>query len=81
MRIPRDISGDQLARLLEKFNYMISRQTGSHLRLTTNQNGEHHITIPRHKNLKIGTLNSILSDIAQHLEIDKNQLIEELFAG
>ncbi len=41
--------------------------------------GEHHITVPKHKSLKIGTLNSILTDIASHLEIDKPVLIKELF--
>jgi hypothetical protein len=41
--------------------------------------GEHHITIPRHKPLKIGTLNGILSDIALYLEKDKQILIDEHF--
>jgi len=49
------------------------------MRLTTRIRGESHITIPKHKNLKIGTLNNILSDIANYLEIDKNQLLAELF--
>lgn len=40
---------------------------------------EHHITIPNHKYLKIGTINSILVDIADYLKIDKGTVIEELF--
>nr|MDO8081788.1 type II toxin-antitoxin system HicA family toxin [Candidatus Freyarchaeota archaeon] len=79
MKIPRDISGEELCRLLKKYDYQITRQTGSHIRLTTILKGEHHITIPRHKPLKVGTLNSILNDIASHLEIDKSELIKELF--
>ncbi|MFB0563062.1 MAG: type II toxin-antitoxin system HicA family toxin [Candidatus Lokiarchaeia archaeon] len=79
MKIPRDISGEELCRLLKKYDYQITRQTGSHIRLTTTLKGEHHITIPRHKSLKVGTLNSILTDIASHLEIDKPELIKELF--
>ena len=46
MRLPRDISSTQLIKLLQKFGYNISRQKGSHIRLTTLQEGEHHITIP-----------------------------------
>ena len=43
MRIPRDLSGEELAFLLQRFGYHITRQTGSHMRLTTLQGGEHHI--------------------------------------
>jgi len=39
MRIPRDIDGDKLTRLLSKFGYDITRQTGSHVRLMTSLNG------------------------------------------
>jgi len=79
MRIPRDLSGDDLASVLKKFGYEISRQAGSHMRLTTLQGGEHHITIPRHKPLRIGTLNSILRDAANHLKLERDELIESLF--
>ena len=79
MKLPRDLSGEELAKLLRKYGYKITRQTGSHMRLTTHMNGEHHITIPRHKPLKPGTLNSILRDVAEHLGISKRELMEELF--
>ncbi len=79
MKLPRDIGGKELASLLKKFGYEITRQTGSHLRLTLRLKGEHHITIPKHKPLKIGTLNNIISHIAENLEIDKKELIEKLF--
>ena len=79
MKLPREISGKELAKLLEKYGYQATRQSGSHIRLTTSLKGEHHITIPAHKYLKIGTLSSILSDIAKHLKIDKNDLIKTLF--
>jgi predicted RNA binding protein YcfA (HicA-like mRNA interferase family) len=73
MRIPRDVDGVELAKSLEAFDYHITRQTGSHIRLTTTKVGEHHITIPRHKLLKVGTLNSILKDVAEHLKISKEE--------
>ena len=79
MKIPRDTGGEELAKLRKRYGYQITRQTGSHIRLTSNLKGEHHITIPRHKALKVGTLNSILSDLAKYLEIDKQVLTDELF--
>lgn len=80
MKLPRDISGEELAKLLDrKYGYEITRQTGSHIRLTTVLKGEHHLTIPKHKFLKLGTLNSILQDLAEHLKTDKRSLIKELF--
>ena len=58
MKLPRDLNGENLAKLLKKYGYEITRQTGSHIRLITPKlKREHHITIPRHKELKLGTLN------------------------
>jgi predicted RNA binding protein YcfA (HicA-like mRNA interferase family) len=79
MKLPRDISGQDLVRYLKMYGYELTRQSGSHLRLTTNKNGEHHITIPNHDPLKIGTLSSILTDVAIHFNLTKDQLIKELF--
>ncbi len=56
MKLPRDITGNDLARALAGLGYHITRQTGSHLRLSTVKNGEHQITVPAHNPLKIGTL-------------------------
>jgi predicted RNA binding protein YcfA (HicA-like mRNA interferase family) len=79
MKLPREISGVELAKLLKKYGYEVTRQVGSHIRLTTTLKGEHHITIPAHKSLKIGTLSGILNDVAAHYKIDKSDLIKELF--
>lgn len=80
MKLPRDVGGEELATLLRKYGYRITRQTGSHIRLTSNAKGtEHHISIPRHKPLKVGTLSSILSNLASYLEVEKQKLIEDLF--
>jgi predicted RNA binding protein YcfA (HicA-like mRNA interferase family) len=79
MKIPRDVSGLELVRLLRQFGYEVSRQTGSHIRLTTIQGGQHHVTVPAHNPLRIGTLNSILSDVASHLGMSKEALSGILF--
>ncbi len=80
MRLPRDVGGEELARLLGRYGYQITRQSGSHMRLTSSIKGsEHHTTIPRYRSLRVGTLSRILKDIASYLEMDKQKLIEELF--
>jgi predicted RNA binding protein YcfA (HicA-like mRNA interferase family) len=79
LKLPRDLPGEQLASLLRRYGYETTRQTSSHLRLTSTAKGsEHHITIPRHKELKVGTLNAVLSDVAGYLEMDREELAEDL---
>ena len=78
MNLPRDIDASKLIKVLRKFGYEATRQTGSHIRLTTQQNGQHHITIPNHDPIKIGTLNTILTEVAQHLGFSKQELIDGL---
>ena len=47
--------------------------------LTTVTNGLHSVTVPLHSSLKAGTLNGILKDIADHLQIGKKELLGKLF--
>jgi predicted RNA binding protein YcfA (HicA-like mRNA interferase family) len=80
MKLPRDVGGKELAVHLGRYGYKITRQTGSHMRLTTTTKGfEHHITIPEHGPLKVGTLDHIVNEIASYLEIEHHKLVEELF--
>ncbi len=79
MKLPRDTGGRQLAKLLERYGYQVTWQTGSHLRLTTSRGGEHHITIPAHEALRVGTLSAILQEVAVHLNRDRTALIQELW--
>ena len=79
MKLPRDLSGEALAQALKSLGYQIDRQTGSHIRLTTQQNSEHHITIPNHSPIKVGTLNSILRDVADHFNLTRDELVNRLF--
>jgi len=80
LKLPRDVSGEQLAKLLRPYGYEITRQTGSHLRLTSRiKSTEHHITIPAHDSLKVGTLSAILGDVASYLEMDRSAFMDELF--
>ena len=79
MRLPRDLSGTDLAHSLRKLGYSVTRQTGSHLRLTTYEHGEHHLTIPLHAPLRIGMLSAILYDVSTHFKLSREQLLENLF--
>ena len=79
MNLPRDIDASKLIKALRKLGCETTRQSGSHIRLTTQQNGQHHLTIPNHDPLKIGTLNAILTEVAQHLGIPKQEFIAQLF--
>ena len=79
MRIPRDISSRELTQLLKKVGYQISRQKGSHIRFTTFVDGEHHITIPNHNPIRLGTLSSILFEVADHFKKTKEEIANEIF--
>jgi len=79
MKVPRDISANQLIKMLSKIGYSQTKQVGSHIRLTLNKEGNSfHITIPNHNPIKIGTLNNILNDISAQVKISKQELIERL---
>jgi predicted RNA binding protein YcfA (HicA-like mRNA interferase family) len=81
MRLPRDISGADLARALGALGYKLSRQAGSHMRLTTHVRGEHHVTIPAHDPLRIGTLAAVLTDVGEHFGLNRAEVIERLFGS
>lgn len=69
-----------LAKLLSRFGYRITRQKGSHLRLTSKMRGfDHHVTIPDHDHLKLGTLNSVLGEVAGYIGISRAELERALF--
>ena len=79
MKIPRDLSGKKLIAKLEKLGYRVTRQTGSHVRLSIRlDEGEKHVTIPRHSPLRIGTLNSILTEVTLHLKLPREELIKKI---
>jgi hypothetical protein len=47
--------------------------------LTISKDGEHHLTIPAHDPLKLGTLAAIITDITQQLKVSKDEVIRLLF--
>jgi predicted RNA binding protein YcfA (HicA-like mRNA interferase family) len=79
VKLPRDVSGQDLGRRLRPYGYDVTRQVGSHIRLTTHERGEHHVTIPAHSELRVGTLEYILVSVAHHLGLDHSELASRLF--
>ena len=79
MKLPRDLSGADLAKALGRVGYQVTRQTGSHIRLTTAMPSEHHVTVPAHDPLKVGTLAAVLCEVATHLQVDRQELAKRLF--
>lgn len=75
MRLPRNVSGADLVKALKGLGYETSRQTGSHIRLTTHENGTHNVTIPNHDPVRMGTLAPILDDVAAHFGISRSELL------
>ena len=78
MKIPRDCTGAELVRALRRLGYQTDRQTGSHIQITTQRGGEHHVSVPNHRPLKVGLLNSLLKDIAQHHGLTVEKTVRDL---
>jgi predicted RNA binding protein YcfA (HicA-like mRNA interferase family) len=78
MKLPRDFSGMELVKRLERVGYRVTRITGSHMRLTSTSRGEHHVTIPKHDPLRIGTLAAIIESVAAHHGLTRDELLKQL---
>ena len=78
MKLPRDVSGAQLVKALRVLGYEVTRQRGSHMRVTTQRDGEHHEAIPNHDPLKPGLLSSVLKSLAAHHRMTVEELLRLL---
>ncbi len=79
MKIPRDLSGQDLVQMLcRNWSYRVVHQVGSHIVLETGTPSHQRIAIPAHKNLRLGTLNAILKAVATHKGVDRSQLLRYL---
>ncbi|GAB6136238.1 type II toxin-antitoxin system HicA family toxin [Thermococcus prieurii] len=72
MRLPRDVSGLELIKALQKLNYKPVRQRGSHVVLV-NDSGKM-VVVPLHKRLKTGLLKAIMREVG----ITTDELLELL---
>jgi predicted RNA binding protein YcfA (HicA-like mRNA interferase family) len=77
-KLPRNISGTQLAQALTKLGYETVRQRGSHITVRTTQSGKHTLHIPLHRNLKPGMISLLLAQVQQHFGLTRGELLEAL---
>jgi predicted RNA binding protein YcfA (HicA-like mRNA interferase family) len=59
-KIPTDLSGRDLVRVLLKVGFVVKRQRGSHI-ILRRTDPPARVVVPDHKALRIGTLRSVLS--------------------
>jgi len=79
MKLPRDLSSTELEKSLRRsYGYEFSRQVGSHRRLTTQIGGQHHLTIPQHDPIRVGTLRTILGEIMEHHRLSLDEVLAKL---
>ena len=78
MKLPRDVSGAALVSALRRLGYERARQRGSHVRVTTQEGGEHHEVIPLHDPIRAKTLSSILKSVARHHGVGVQELLRRL---
>jgi len=71
-------TGPQLVKGLRVLGYAVDRQKGSHIRVTTQMDGENHEVVPHHHPIKTGTLSGILKRIAAHHGLTVEELLEKL---
>jgi len=80
MKSSRSLSAKDVIKLLKMYGYEVVSQRGSHIKITTQLNGQHHLAIPNHDPIKIGTLNAILRQVAEHHNQTKEDVIRKLFS-
>ena len=82
MKLPRDLSGTEVARRLARhYGYRVTRSRGSHMTVTLTARGqEHQVTVPRHRDVRIGTLDAIIADVAAFLCLPK-QVVRDTLCG
>jgi predicted RNA binding protein YcfA (HicA-like mRNA interferase family) len=71
MKLPRDLSGNEVCRALSRLGFEFKRQTGSHCHYAK---GPNHPCVPMHREIRPKTLQSILKQAG----ITLDQLLENL---
>ncbi len=79
MKLPRDLSGDILVRVLcRHYGYRQAHQEGSYIILQTDSPTHHRLAVPNHHPLRLGMLNAILRVVAQVQQVGKEEILRHL---
>ena len=80
MRVPRGVSGQELiAALARVYGYRLVHREGSHVVLETDSPRRHRLSVPDHRALRVGTLNSILRAVAEAQGLGKQEVLQQMF--
>ena len=78
MKLPRNVTGHDFVKGLQRVGYVVTRQKGDHVYMTTQQNGEHHVAVPLHNPIKVGTPAAMLGAVAAHLRKEREAHLREM---
>ncbi len=76
MKLPRDLSGEELVKhLCRLWEYRHVHDVGSHV---ISSPGHQRIAVPEHHPLRVGTLNAILAGVAAHKGLTKEDVLKDI---
>lgn len=76
MRLPRDLS----VRLARHYGYTLTRTSGSQMNVKrVAEAGRQSVTVPTHREPRVGTLNAIVNEVAEVVDQSKRAVRETLF--
>jgi predicted RNA binding protein YcfA (HicA-like mRNA interferase family) len=71
VKLPKDLSGQELVKVLLRVGFVVNRQRGSHI-ILRRDNPYARVVVPDHKRIRPGTLRQILTEA----EVTVKQLLE-----
>ena len=66
MKLPTDLSGQELVKVLLRVGFVVSRQRGSHI-ILRRDNPYGRVVVPDHKQVRPGTPRQILNEVGLRL--------------
>lgn len=67
MKLPTDVSGQELVKILERIGFIVNRQKGSHI-ILRRADPYGRVVVPDHKQIRPGTLRHILNEAGLTVE-------------
>jgi predicted RNA binding protein YcfA (HicA-like mRNA interferase family) len=79
LKIPKDIYGRDFAdHLIRHWEFVQTRQNGSHILLRTERPSGMTVSVPAHKPMRPGTLRQLIVDIAEHKSVALEEILRKL---
>jgi len=71
VKLPTDVSGEELVKILQRVGFVVNRKRGSHI-ILRRADPYARVVVPDHKQVRLGTLRHILNEAGVTVE----QLLE-----